>query len=504
VECSRPLENGGLSNLKLQVGDRAGNTVSLGSLDSSAQKIFTQTLGNGSLTRSSSNAVNTGALGTSFVTGDFNGDGEADFITGTMQSGTKNVYTGNGDGTFARVGQISAGSVSTTFRAADFNADGKLDFIETSRSTSELLVHLGNGNGTFRSPSTISNGSANTQWMDVGDINNDGNIDVVSGNYITSTLFVNLGTGSGTFQAALTSSEPAGIGDLELIDLNNDRILDLAWGANGSIGVQIGNGDGSFKTATQTITSDNTSYLHFADLNKDGIQDLVTAGSSTTMHVRLGRGGGQFSSASTYSTTSAYYVDITTADLNGDGILDLIGNNANTASVDAYFGRGDGTFAATAKSFANGSGGAPNFGDIAAVDLNGDGVEDILAASAIDSNINAYLTGVQVKDATRFIDISTQSKAQDFIGVLDNALENIATLRSTIGALSNRLDYAENSAATLIENLSSARSQIMDSDVAEETAELTRQQILQQAGVSVLAQANLGMQMVLNLFSNLR
>lgn len=95
--------------------------------------------------------------------------------------------------------------------------------------------------------------------------------------------------------------------------------------------------------------------------------------------------------------------------------------------------------------------------------------------------------------------IATQSQAQDILEGLDDVLDQLNASRASIGALQNRLEFALNNTQSTIENLSAARSQILDTDVAEETAELTRNQILQQAGVSVLGQANLSLQIVLQL-----
>lgn len=82
---------------------------------------------------------------------------------------------------------------------------------------------------------------------------------------------------------------------------------------------------------------------------------------------------------------------------------------------------------------------------------------------------------------------------------LDGAIKIVSTARADLGAVQNRLESAVVSVQNTSENLSSARSRILDADFAAETAELTRTQILQQAGVSVLAQANTAPQSVLAL-----
>jgi flagellin len=88
------------------------------------------------------------------------------------------------------------------------------------------------------------------------------------------------------------------------------------------------------------------------------------------------------------------------------------------------------------------------------------------------------------------VSISNVSGSNDAIETIDFALTRLNRLRGDIGAVQNRFLSAISSLSVASENLSAARSRIRDADVAQETAELTRNQILIQAGVSVLAQAN--------------
>jgi flagellin len=100
---------------------------------------------------------------------------------------------------------------------------------------------------------------------------------------------------------------------------------------------------------------------------------------------------------------------------------------------------------------------------------------------------------------TGSVDLSSVTGAQAAIDVFDTALDSVSNIRSNLGAVQNRLDSALSNMETYVENLEGAESQIRDADFAFETAELAKQQILQQAGVSVLAQAKNMNQGVLNL-----
>ncbi|MCA6129083.1 flagellin [Thalassolituus oleivorans] len=97
------------------------------------------------------------------------------------------------------------------------------------------------------------------------------------------------------------------------------------------------------------------------------------------------------------------------------------------------------------------------------------------------------------------IDISTFEGATSAITAIDNAIGQVASQRADLGAIQNRLESTVSNLQVTSENLNSANSRIQDADFAAETAELSRTQVLQQAGISVLAQANAAGQQVLSL-----
>ena len=107
------------------------------------------------------------------------------------------------------------------------------------------------------------------------------------------------------------------------------------------------------------------------------------------------------------------------------------------------------------------------------------------------------LTGIAGTVATS---ISTQANANTASTEVSTAIDSLNTLRSTVGASQSRLDFASANIATTRENQEAARSQLLDLDVAAEMTKFTSAQILQQAGVSMLAQANQLPQNLLRLF----
>jgi flagellin len=97
--------------------------------------------------------------------------------------------------------------------------------------------------------------------------------------------------------------------------------------------------------------------------------------------------------------------------------------------------------------------------------------------------------------------VSTKLGAQTSLAKLDAGLKKVNEVRSTLGAMQNRLASTVNNLAIYDENLSAANSRIRDADIAVESSELVKQQILQQSGVAVLGHANASQQQALKLLS---
>lgn len=111
----------------------------------------------------------------------------------------------------------------------------------------------------------------------------------------------------------------------------------------------------------------------------------------------------------------------------------------------------------------------------------------------------ATLFGVNSDAAVNTIDITTREGANRAIEIADVAIGQIASTRADLGAVQNRLESTISNLSATSQNLSAARSRIQDADFAEESAIFSRNQILQQAGISVLAQANQQPQVALSL-----
>ncbi len=101
--------------------------------------------------------------------------------------------------------------------------------------------------------------------------------------------------------------------------------------------------------------------------------------------------------------------------------------------------------------------------------------------------------------ASFLVSVETASGAAALLSAVDAAISGVGGVRADLGALQNRFQSTIRNLSNISENLSAARSQIRDTDFAAETAELTRNQIIQQASVSVLSQANQRPQTALSL-----
>jgi len=127
------------------------------------------------------------------------------------------------------------------------------------------------------------------------------------------------------------------------------------------------------------------------------------------------------------------------------------------------------------------------------VGLNNNPNQDRLTFDAQEQNISINALGLNG------IATLTKETSQGNLEKLDNALTRLNENRSALGALQNRLQSTINNIGTYRENLEAARSRIRDTDMAAETSELTKNNILSQAGISVLGQANQNPQQVLKL-----
>ncbi len=123
----------------------------------------------------------------------------------------------------------------------------------------------------------------------------------------------------------------------------------------------------------------------------------------------------------------------------------------------------------------------------------GDGDGAAVAAAGQEQSIlgvGSTTIGKNTDFAVDTIDVTTRAGANEAIDILDQALKQVSESRGGLGAVQNRMESTVRNLEVASENLASSRSRIQDADFAEETAKFSKNQIMQQAGVSILAQAN--------------
>ncbi len=280
---------------------------------------------------------------------------------------------------------------------------------------------------------------------------------------------------------AVSSTSLTGLSSSSTLSING---VSVTIGAQTSIeGVinAINNGSGDTKASAlknnQTIVVDT------------GFVALTTAGAVQTLTlngVNIALSTGNADANSTFIATVNGFSNQTgvIAATNSVGITFTRSSGGTIALTEttASVGVGDTVGSTASRTF--------NAGFTLTVDLD----KSLSVVSSATGDSLGFTTGVVSTTATskriNGLSISNVSGANDAIQTIDYGLSQLSRVRGSIGAVQNRFVSAISSLSVASENLSAARSRIQDADVAQETAELTRTQILIQAGVAVLAQAN--------------
>lgn len=194
-------------------------------------------------------------------------------------------------------------------------------------------------------------------------------------------------------------------------------------------------------------------------------------------------------------------------------LRDAINNSTNTTGVTATLNGnrleltaadGRNITVTTTGSIADELGFAALDGDISTtfsgtIKLSSDAAFSISGTSPTSVGLTAGTEVIDLTTAINRTSVSTVQGANDTIRTMDNALRQVNQTRSTMGAITNRLEITIQNLQATAENLAASDSRIRDADFAAETANLTKNQILQQAGISILSQANVTTQSALTL-----
>jgi Flp pilus assembly secretin CpaC len=258
----------------LLVTDPVGNTVQV--LLSNGDDTFKQ---------ATNSPIAVGQGPSAILTGDFNADGNQDFVVTNFTDNTFSLFLGNGDGTFKQATgspfafpAAATGPIAIT--SADFNSDGNLDLAIVSQTTNNVTILLGNGNGTFNlatgSPFAVGKFPV---AIATGDVNDDTHPDIAVVNQTDNSVSVLLGNGDGTFTSALNS--PLGTGQtptaVAITDFNGDGNPDIAVTdpATDSVSVFLGLGQGLFAPAFELPVGTNPTAILAASLSGASLPDVA-------------------------------------------------------------------------------------------------------------------------------------------------------------------------------------------------------------------------------------
>ncbi|GBO87191.1 flagellin N-terminal helical domain-containing protein [Marinobacter salsuginis] len=332
------------------------------------------------------------------------------------------------------------------------------------------------------------------------------------------TIEVDLSRGSQTDQiGGLAQSGIREVGDNALADGD----LTISVGTSEAIAIPGTDGDTSAQAKAEAIQSANipgiasVSSTNVQTLNFGEVTDASTSGGTYTVNLNIGTTALDVTVPVGTGGDSVTLTEIVSAinDAGLEGFVATEGTAAGTIAFEDDQGRnielvsesatGSLTAASTASigfDTAVASTGVAGIGSVLTGQLSIEALDTIRIGGANPQNAG-FLDGesIAVTGNLEGIDVKTVDGSNDTIKRVDSALTTINSIRSELGAVQNRFESTIANLSTTSENLSAANSRIRDADFAAETAELARTQVLQQAGLSVLSQANARPQQVLQL-----
>ncbi len=465
----RKVLDGTFGNAAFQVGANVGETISLDLSTSVRQGSIGAIASATSVDLSTVFTAGTDAVAGSYTTGDLSSldlsqaavafaGGSASTTGGISvtdyQAGAAVTFDVDGVGINLNADYTNlagvAGAIQTQLDAGNsgeyvVSEDGTdITITKTASATNPTTaVVIDNGTGTTEAEFTGATGAAGTAASDTSNLvfDVDGETVTLNGNYADIDALVTALQGE---LDGLTGG--AGVYVAAAVDADSFSITSATPGASPATVVN------NFQT-TSVTGADNGSSV--AAVAASTATPYVLATDALT--IQVGDADPVSVEAATYETRQELV----------DAVNIALGGNANASLND------DGT-------------------------LSISGSEDITIGGADAATFFAATSYPAAGDLTS-VSVLTVASSNDVISRVDSALTEVSDLRSTFGAIQNRFESTIANLATTAESLSASRSRIQDADFAAETAALTRAQILQQAGTSILAQANALPQNVLSL-----
>lgn len=350
-------------------------------------------------------------------------------------------------GTSADTGNMAISIDGQTYTGSDVAASATINATGITINSTSVADTLGSTAAIDALVATAELTATNGGSTAVANIGDDTTATALAGTLAAEFDEISAATYNST-DAAFTITLASGVSG-EDADAINAAVNTFVQALSGSGGITV------------SSTTEGVSYTNTAS-----VDEVLAEADSTATTVDLKVGVADASVAFdtsgdmvTGGATTEVYVD-------NDGELTTTGEVVTTYNVD------------------------PNTAEVTVVESNGEGKYAQEEGAAVYINSDGRLTTKET---------SAGDRTEDPLAALDSALSKVDSLRSELGAVQNRFESAITNLSTNETNLSAARSRIEDADYATEVANMTRAQILQQAGTSVLAQANQLPQSVLSL-----
>ncbi len=364
---------------------------------------------------------------------------ELDRIRNTTAFNGKKLLNGDAQNMKFHIGAMQNQVISFSIRAA-----GAQDLGSNTVTAANTSANQGTGQGTAAAANiTVGQNTIAAQTLTISGSKGSATVDIDQ--YATAeTIASEINEVSGDTGVTATATNEITIHDLQ---------------SAGTVSMTIGSG-GTTATVNAAVTPSDLSNLA-EEINK------VTGQTGITAEVTGG----------TITLTQAEGKDINIENF----------ENSNTGSTIQVTGAGG-----TAVTLTDGGDDSTIFAGTVTLSSNSSFTASSSVANSAGSIFNSAANNVNSSTASYVtsVDISTQSGANDAISVIDAAIASIDEIRSGLGAIQNRFESTIANLMNVSENISAAKSRIVDADFAQETANLTKAQILQQAGTAMLAQAN--------------
>ncbi|MEH6504080.1 MAG: flagellin [Cycloclasticus sp.] len=434
------LLDGSFADQAFQVGANVGETVSISSIASTRTLSIGQTTG---ATATVGTAVQAG-----FAAGDLTVNGNA--ITATADAkAIADAITASDVNLTATATNVQAGATFTDVVGTVGAAQVEGVAVDTDAMTT-LTIGASTGTTVDGNALTFTAATYANETAFVAEVQTQ--LDTIGANeYVASFT----GTAGGSDFVVSIARDP----------ISASATSAVVTSATTAAGLTLGFNDGAGTAGSAAITAVAPDFT----LSLDGTAlDLTTAGSDGTIT------GTEIAAAITASSVTGY-------------------TGVSGTSGTLSFTKTDGSNAVFVEGGTDAAGDLATSRGIVASVTSSDGDLTIAGTTPANAGLTAEVitaSGGLVGTTIAATDISTVAGANAAILSVDSALGTVNSSRASLGAIQNRFDSVVSSIQTTSENLSASRSRIRDADFAEETAALTRAQILQQAGVSILSQAN--------------